>query len=224
MKKFLLFFGIFINAFAIHAQVSLGISHIIYFYPDTVNHGDSINYTAFVKNYGPSTFNGDIKVHTAVLDTANGSLNIVGIDTTLYNTANLSANDSVSVYINGVCDSTNYRKGNNIVVIWPSAVNATTRDSVHDTVYVRELSSVKTIIVSKHLKLYPNPVNNIGYIHEENYQNTFETIIITDQVGRIVKTIKYSEFIDFTGMQSGIYYLAISSKSLTTVLKVIKID
>ena len=210
-------------SFSIHAQVNLGMSKEIISFPDTVDYGDTAYYTAHVINYGPDIFTGDITVYTAILDTS--GLNIIDTDTSLYNTTNLTQNDSLPVILTAFYDSVNYQRGNNVVVIWPSAIGAFTIDSVRDTVYVRDLqTSLKTIVVSKYLKIYPNPVKTAAVIENNSKEIKYKTIRILNSSGRIEKTLTFSEFIDFSHLSQGIYYLELINEKEKTVLKIIKTD
>lgn len=222
MKRLILFIALIFSAFFTNAQVNLGMSQAIIGLPDTVNYGDTANIRVYVKNYGPSTFTGDIVLYTAV-DTGTG-LNITNIDTSLYNTSNFQQGDSLQAVLPQDFSNPQYDYKRNIVVIWPSAINAITQDSVTDSVYVLDPTGVKQVILHENfLKIYPNPSSDELNLQPEDLgKEFFEEIRILDLEGREIRKMKYEDLISLKGLKSGIYYLEIRSKKYCTRIKMIK--
>lgn len=203
-------------SYASQAQVSLGMSRTVINLPDTVSQGDTTTFKVWVKNYGPGAFTGTIFVH-------HYSDSVINLDTTMVPANSLAAGDSVEVDIFEEFDSPGYKKGSNIVVIWPSALNATTMDSLREAVYVLEVDipgGLDRISASGLIKLFPNPVADRLYV--EGNEVIVEEIKIINAAGQIVEAHSFPRSISFASLPPGYYFLSVRTKDTVVTLKVIK--
>jgi hypothetical protein len=160
MKKIILLFCIWLFTANAHGQVSLGIGGgQIYGLIDSVCIDDVDSYLVWVKNTGNQFFN-DYVFGNVSVDTGNG------LQTYLTDSALLSLNpgDSLPIPLTNVYDTsaTPFRIGGNIVVIWPSALSATTSDSAAQTVTIKNcVNSLPEYEELKDIKIFPNPGTDI---------------------------------------------------------------
>ena len=142
------------------AQVLLSIDTLINF-PDTAILGQAYPVAIRVRNMGNTPYQGPLQIGL-VSDSA---------FTYLYFSSNptvvILPNDTLTFYtnLNGaqgfVFDSSVFRSGNNVVVVWPySSQSFVTVDSLTTNVYVRYPTGFRDISFDKGVSLYPNPFEN----------------------------------------------------------------
>lgn len=221
MKKVILFLIFVISSCSVQAQASLGISKTIINFPDTVNEGDTTTFTVYLKNYGPSDFNGDVTINMAIDSGSVPPHNSILLDSV----SNFKPGDSLAVMITETFSAPSYSKGKNIVVIWPSALNTNTQDSLRAEVYVIDITGIKDpVLVSQLLKLYPNPVVNQLNLQIAADNVIAEEIRIINSAGQVLKLIYNSNTISFSDLPAGSYHLAVRTKEKVVSLKVIKVE
>lgn len=203
MKK-LLTIIIFLYSINLSAQDSLGIGGFGFLTPqDTVAGGSTDTYNVWVVNYGPGTFSGPISLYTAIRDSVAPS----GIDTVSSTPASgtLSPGDSmlVSVTANYTISATGYKYGIDVIVIWPVAANAITRDSLEFSVIILDESGIQEYPSKQLLKAYPNPSSDI--IRFQSGLQSVESIVIYDLSGRKVLSASNASFINIGGLENGMY-------------------
>ncbi|MEW6469232.1 MAG: T9SS type A sorting domain-containing protein [Bacteroidota bacterium] len=169
--------------------------------PDTVAIGDSVNYSIYLKNWSPNIFFGTVFINMAI-DTSAG-LQFVGWLDSL--TVQLSPGDTIGLNYNDTIPSGLFRIGGNIIVIWPAAINAGTKDSVTATIYVLPASSVGEITDKDHIKVYPNPTPNEVQILQDRPNNDVVRVRIYNALGEEVLVVEHSAIIDLRALPAGTY-------------------
>ena len=208
------------------SQASLGISQAAYIvYNDTVSAFalDSIN--IYVVNKGDSTFLDSYQIITDVQDsnsvTAYHNIDTVGMFLSL-----IPPGDSVNLTINAnymLGDSASqYHYKINVIVIWPLAASAATKDSLTFNVFILLPTSINEIDLSHLIKAYPNPVvNNITL--ENKGKNSIEEVRIYDTKGRLIEHLANPQFICTEGWAKGTYLINLQLEDgKTHTIRVIK--
>ncbi len=210
-----------------YGQAKIGMSPVFSFTPasaitptSTVNFGDTVSLTVYIKNSGNISFNGWINLVSA-RDTTNGvlcdSMNV---------TLNLLPNDSIAsvlTFTPGPGPNAFKSGGNgNTIVVWPliksgSGING---DSVRPVIWINDVNSVFEFEKSQ-FKLYPNPVLHELTIKAINNSN-YKKIMIYDVFARKVKEINYKDIIDVSDLTAGSYWMIISSEEKSYRVNFIK--
>ena len=172
MKKrpflLLLFFSL-LSGIRLHAQSTFGMSTQIQTITDTVSWNYIDTFNVWVKNYGPNSFNGNIKVFIAA-DSGTGP-KIFKIDSiTLFGLTNFQKNDSLQVQVfYTYTPSNNFKPGGNTIVIWPqrsSGSTASTLDSLKHNVFIDTKAGTHDEEKGEGLfHLFPNPTHNTTVIY-----------------------------------------------------------
>jgi len=101
-------------------------------------------------------------------------------------------------------------------------------DSITKNAFIDVISSIEDINLSEGLKVYPNPSENQNTITVETGGAFIQTIVISDAVGRQVRSFNdlntAKATLDISGIQKGIYYLNLTSVGGKTANKVIVIQ
>ena len=149
-----------------------------------INVNQSVTFTANVTNGGPSP---------SYQWRRNGN-NIPGATLQTYTTTAIQDNDSISCRVNGTTRCIDTGESNKIVM------------------HVANLGLSGTWAADIHVKVFPNPTNDLLYIDYSNI--TQGTIEILDLAGRVLmkQTLKHS--LDIHALESGIYMYRISSNGL----------
>lgn len=146
----------------VRAQVHLTIDSLINF-PDTAVIGQAYPIAIRIKNIGNQPYLdplqvGLIQVQDSAFDFLYFNQNPV--------TGGLLPNDTLTLYSGGgvlgyVFDSTVFRPGNNVVVVWPYAnQSGVIIDSVTTEVYVQYTTGINNYLKEENIKLHPNPFRN----------------------------------------------------------------
>jgi hypothetical protein len=187
------------------AQVNIGMG---YFGPspasDTVVAGSSETYDVWIKNYGPGVLNDQVGIHTGVWDSLS-----TGIDSINYFSAgNLLINPGDSALVtltaNYYVDSSNYRYGIDVIVIWPYAPSAITLDSMQFTVYIMDVTGISNLDVSNLIKFYPNPSTEFISI-DNTTGSSVETVNIYDLSGKLILVSKNETIVNIQNLSAGMY-------------------
>ncbi len=205
------------------AQAKLGMVNFhIFSTNDTVYSGTSVVLTTIVKNVGISAFTGTFAV-VAKLDTSglSGSyvpLAIYTSSTTLFPGDSISATSSFTPNAgqNGWRSSGN----GNTIVVWPISSGALIGDSVRATMVVLDFVGISEYSKSGFI-VFPNPSNDKIYIKQPSGVS-FKQIKIYDMLSREIKNEAFSEMVDIKELQSGSYWILISSDAKIYRQKLIK--
>ncbi|MBI2271752.1 MAG: T9SS type A sorting domain-containing protein [Bacteroidetes bacterium] len=195
----------------LNAQVKLSVTRVK-FEKDTATLGSSDRLSVTVKNTGNLAFNGKIYIDYKS-NGASGGTTPVKFDSTKA-AVNFNANDTLvfsPTYF--IIDQQNFRKGPNIVVVWPRANGVTAIDSGKTTIIVIDPLGISDVLVPENgFVLYPNPAYSRIYILPIDSKIGIENVRIFDNVGNLVKTLKCNNnLIDIDGLESGLYMLEIET-------------
>ncbi len=143
---------------------------------------DSLTYS--FKNKGNTTISGTVFINVAV-DTGSGPIffmndTIIGVS--------MMPGDTITDSLTIGYNPGPFKIGTNIVVIWPSAANAVTLDSIFSNVTLTAYTSVLKIDPNKKLTVYPNPTAEfLKLVTEANAgENYIKRIRMFDISGKIV--------------------------------------
>lgn len=87
---------------------------------------------------------------------------------------------------------------------------------------VSKIVGVKEYYKFNNVLLYPNPTNSIINIYDENNQFGNSNIEIKNYLGQKVLEIPFTNMLDLSGLDSGIYFLILRGKVYNTMNKIIK--
>jgi hypothetical protein len=204
---------------------SFGNSHLkivqLINFPDTAGMDTAChNIRIVVTNTGPDPFTGDIHVYCksqsiGITDTLRDDPfhTIILLDGNAVDTVSLAANPQFSFR------PALYASGDNIVVVWPSAMSpGFSFETYHTPVFL--ISNVGIDAYDKtSLTAYPNPVSQTLTINYAD-KNTVEQVRIYDLFGREVFAIHEAiGSIDLSGYKEGIYILEMSEKNGNRIVK-----
>jgi hypothetical protein len=195
-----------------YSQITLSIDTIYgNTIPDTVSYGASTGFDVVINISGPSPYTGTVYLVAGV----DSSAGIISVDTVSQRSVVNKMNDTINFNVIETFDNTNgYRKGGNVVVIWPVASSLTTKDTLYKDVYVQE---VVGIIENKELhrqfSVYPNPTRNAIYITNNSLNERGERVRIINLNGKLIYDEQFKSKIDISRMASGIYFLNIALKT-----------
>lgn len=101
-------------------------------------------------------------------------------------------------------------------------------DSITKTAFIDVISSIEDINLAEGLKVYPNPIENQNSITVETGGALIRTIVISDAVGRQVRSFDElntsKATLDVSGIQKGVYYLNLTSVGGKTANKIIVVQ
>lgn len=93
---------------------------------------------------------------------------------------------------------------------------------------ISEFAGVDDISQKKNIPftVYPNPANNELFIKaDDNFKNERIEFSIMDVFGKAVtKRMIYSDFIDISGLNAGVYFVSLNSGKTHTIVKFIKLN
>src|SRR5690554_624836 len=91
--------------------------------------------------------------------------------------------------------------------------------------FVRDTTGLTQNELNKHLKVYPNPTENIVHVSWEGAE-LIEKIVVYDAIGRAVIKLTdvndKTEMLDFTSFETGVYIVRIETASNTISRKITK--
>jgi hypothetical protein len=179
-KQFLLILALILNSLTAKSQIILTIDTLLNF-PDTAVAGQTYFPTAIVRNAGVTPFQGTLQIGIQ-------TQNPTGATGLLYfnnNPISLLSNDTVSLTPpNGfVFDTTLFRPGNNVVVVWPVVTQAVAQiDTVTTDVFLLTISGISSPVAST-LLLSPVPAHDYLYVRSTK-ELQIEHVRIYDAAGR----------------------------------------
>jgi hypothetical protein len=226
MKRLLIVFFVFAELIS-YGQAKVSMIPVFSFTPtsatspsSTVNYSTTVGVKVYVKNTGTAAFNGSIKVFVK-RDTLSG---ILCDSSTFTTTFPFQPGDTLSTTLSFIpTPGTNAFKtaGNgNTIVVWPIVSGLPPGDSARAVIWVNGPNSVYEFETSM-FKIYPNPVVNTMYIKSLK-QDEYKKISVYDVFARKIKELPFSENIDFSNLQSGSYWLIISSETKSYRISFIK--
>lgn len=199
------------------AQVHLTIDSLINF-PDTAVIGQAYPIAIRVKNIGNQPFQGPLQIGL-MQDSA---------FTYLYysnNPANvIFPNDTLTFYTtNGmlgfVFDSTVFRPGNNVVVVWPYAnQSGVIIDSITTNVYVNYTTAIRTLFYEG-IEMYPNPFRNEMVFSGAGSENIDRVRIFTLQGVKVYDEKFIKQVLNSDQLLSGCYLMEVLTKEGTHFYK-----
>ncbi len=208
------------------AQSVLGMSPVIQNFTDTVPWNFTDSFNVWVDNYGPNTFNGDIRVYFAC-DSGAGPKIFKVDSTTLFGVSNFQMNDSLQVqafytYI----PSSVFKPGGNTIVIWPqraSGSTATTLDTLKQKVYIDPQSGIREKSGLPPFRIFPNPVTTTARIYPGLPLSEVQEYRLYGTCGNLVAVLPPGPSIDMRDQAAGMYYLEMrlrnGQKQVTKVIR-----
>ncbi len=219
-----IFISLFILANIVcSAQAKLGMGKSYIFSPnDTVASITTVSITTHIYNKGNAVFTGTFAI-IIKLDTLSA---LVPVSTNLnsLSTATINPGDSIFVVnsFTPTAGTNGWRtSGNgNTIVVWPISSGIQTVDSLRSQLVILDPVGIYEEGTSSFM-FYPNPATSQIYIKQPNGIR-FKDIIIYDVLSQEVKKSIYSECIDIKELQSGSYWILISSDAKIYRQKLIK--
>lgn len=211
LKQLLIFAVFLLSTVASKAQVAnLQIAALISF-PDTVSTGQYIPVNVLVQNNGNTPYVGPLQI----------VMGAWGTTTYLYfnqTPISILPGDSALLHdsIGFLADSTFFRQGNNVVVVWPYSSQAITYVTTTVNVWYNDLTiGIKEPESIANLQAYPNPVRDHLIIHSSN--ELIESVRIWSVTGQLMlfeKHVAESMFrVSLQDMPPGYYSVELTSTS-----------
>ena len=129
-------------------------------------------------------------------------------------------NDTVTLYTTGagmlgfVFDSSVFRLGNNVVVVWPySNQGSVLIDSFVTDVYINSTTGVKNISTDDNFHLYPNPFKDKIVFEGVSKFDIDRVRIFTLQGVKMIDEKQLNKLIDLNRLNSGCYLLEAELKN-----------
>jgi len=154
-------------------------------FPDTVSTGDLIPVNVIVQNVGNTPYQGPLQIAMAAW----------GTTTFLYfNNAPIIIlpNDTVTLVDSTgfIADSSFFRQGNNVVVVWPYSSQSITYTTTTVDVWYNDLTvGIKEPLAIEHLQAYPNPVKDQLMIHSS--KELIEGVRIWSVTGQLMQVSRH---------------------------------
>ncbi len=212
MKRLLFLSGlwlIILQSPAIAQSPHLRVSALLN-WPDSVYNGQNLPVGALVENIGTVSYQGPLQI---VLQSDSGIFSYLYFNQT-QSVLILPGDTLTFTPPNGyIFDSTVFRPGNNVVVVWPHSAQAITVDTFTVATYFIQnlLQNTDEVKALDGLKIYPNPASDKVHIRIPEIQ--LESVRILDPLGRQVKEIKMKASSDIevpvADLPAGIYFLEI---------------
>lgn len=189
------------------AQTGLGITDRgIINLPDTVDMGDTVDFSYWVINRGPLPFAGTL-ITQALVDG-----NLLANPIASLSIVILTVGDSLEIPVdNYVFTTQNHDGGGNVMVIWPTGTGGTPQDSAQQQVWVNEEpTAIQPALENAPAAVYPNPTNGLLKFQQLPGAERIEHISVWNINGDIVLQQDppgLKPEIDLGNMPGGIYFL-----------------
>jgi hypothetical protein len=197
----------------------------IFNYPDTIVQGQFYPVNILLTNIGNTPYQGPLQIAFET-DSSNGAINY------LYFSGNsvLIPPGDTAFFVNAngfLADSTIFRPGNNVVVVWPYSSQAIIADTfLVSTYYVTATGTgLNDREYFKKVQVFPNPTtNNLQVVSEEI---TIEGVRIWDMKGRLLEEQgferRYSWQVDLTNLMPGMYLVElIGTEKRSGIYRIVK--
>ena len=211
MRHILAFCFMLVFILKVNAQAKLDITRLANL-PDTVYLNEIRNVTATLKNIGNNAFSG-LVYFDVMVDSANGGPpTFYRIDSVFVNLAANGGLDSIEAYYQvPIIVPAGFKVGGNgnTVVIWPRALNSTIpNDSIVIPVYVKkDQVGIRDLdAFSRNLILSPNPTTNFISVYSDQ-KSAISIYKIKDITGKELMSNNFSDYIQLTELQSGMYFI-----------------
>lgn len=197
----------------------------IFNFPDSIVQGQFYPVDILLTNIGNTPYQGPLQI-VFETDSSNGAINYMYFSG---NSILIPPGDTALLQNpNGfLADSTIFRPGNNVVVVWPYSSQAIIIDTL--TVSTYYITSTGTGINDreyfKKVQVFPNPAtNNLQVVSEEI---TIEGVRIWDLKGRLLEEQgferRYNWQIDLTNLMPGIYLVElIGTEKRSGIYRIVK--
>ena len=227
MKKILLIFSV-ILAFSTTSKSQVSNIHLSFgelgvTYHDTLDFNQTISFSFWIKNIGNIPLESVIEIN---LITSNYPTDVHWLGEFTNSDTILSPGDSIYITCWDYISSQAYVGGDNIVVIWPSAVTPLplTTDEFVGGVFINTTTQLNSILKEHDFSIYPNPISDRSVLTNINNKE-IRHITFYDILGNIIYreenidlqqiNIKEDEF------NTGIYFVEISSGQNKIIKKII---
>ena len=227
MKKTLLIFSI-ILAFATTSKSQVSNIHLSFgelgvTYHDTLDFNQTISFSFWIRNTGNIPLESLIKIN---LINSNYPTDVHWLGEFADSDTILSPGDSIYITCWDYISPQAYIGGDNIVVIWPSAVTPLpfTSDEFVGGIFVNTTTQLNSILKGQDFSIYPNPISERSVLTNINNKEII-SITFYDILGNIIYreenmdlrqiNIKEEEF------NTGIYFVEITSGENKIIKKII---
>ena len=185
LKQLIMLLALVMCTMTSKAQVpNLQIAALINF-PDTVSTGDHIPVHVIVQNTGNTPYQGPLQIAMAAWGTTTflyfNSFPII-----------ILPSDTVSLVDTSgfIADSSFFRQGNNVVVVWPYSSQSITYTTTTVNVWYNDLTvGIKEPQAIEHLQAYPNPVKDQLMIHSSS--ELIEGVRIWSVTGQLMQVSRH---------------------------------
>ncbi|MCB9361575.1 MAG: T9SS type A sorting domain-containing protein [Flavobacteriales bacterium] len=179
--------------------------------PDTANYGAAGSFDVVINLSGTSPYTGIVYLVAGV----DSSAGVLSVDTVSQRAVTNIMNDTINFNVVEIFDNSNgYRKGGNVVVIWPFAPSLVTKDTLYKDVYVQEVVGINENTELYHqFSVYPNPTKNAIYIENNSLNERGKRVRIINLNGKLIYDEQFNSKIDISSFSSGIYFLNIVLKT-----------
>ncbi|MGY8951542.1 MAG: T9SS type A sorting domain-containing protein [Flavobacteriales bacterium] len=227
MKKILLIFSI-ILAFATTSKSQVSNIHLSFgelgvTYHDTLDFNQTISFSFWIRNTGNIPLESLIEIN---LINSNYPTDVHWLGEFADSDTILSPGDSIYITCWDYISPQAYIGGDNIVVIWPSAVTPLpfTSDEFVGGIFVNTTTQLNSILKEQDFSIYPNPISERSVLTNINNKEII-SITFYDILGNIIYreenmdlrqiNIKEEEF------NTGIYFVEITSGENKIIKKII---
>lgn len=207
MKRFFLFpaflLAVLISPSALSGQVVFTLSWdtLNFPTPQSVQVGQTVSYDFTIHNNTQQTFVGDIDLILR-LDTTNYVMRTLPNET-------IPAFTSLPTNFTDTVQLARYSGGVNIVVIWPTAVNATTQDTISGSITVTGVSAQGPNVDLYELEAFPNPVSN-GLRLRYDRPDLVREVVLFDERGALLRRAQgLPGELDLSSLAAGVYFLQV---------------
>lgn len=167
-------------------NVSLRVDSILGI-PDTVYPGQVVSYSVVLKNNGFIPYQGPLQL---AMDNGQGQIAYL-----YFSAAPVVVLPGSTYTVSGATvtiDSSFFRPGGNVVVVWPYTSQLIQYTPKTFSTYVlNTFQGVDEPSLAETIRIYPNPASSI--VHISNNYNTIERVRIFDLKGRVVFNKKYDQ-------------------------------
>ena len=167
-------------------NVSLRVDSILGI-PDTVYPGQVVSYSVVIKNNGFIPYQGPLQL---AMDNGQGQIAYL-----YFSAAPVVVLPGSTYTVSGATvtiDSSFFRPGGNVVVVWPYTSQLIQYTPKTFSTYVlNTFQGVDEPSLAETIRIYPNPASSI--VHISNNYNTIERVRIFDLKGRVVFNKKYDQ-------------------------------
>ncbi len=227
MKKYIFILVVFFGLKAANAQVSyvhLSFSSTGALYNDTVNEGDFLTVSCWVKNTGNIALSSPIDMYVSSMDDSSNMI-LANQYVGSYNTNNdtLYPGDSIHVVTTNYVSLQAFKAGDNIVVIWPNAIGNSpiTIDELVLSVHVNTINEIENKLTSD-LIIFNNPLDNNILVKADREIDSYRLINILGNSVCYEQGIKESSISIQKGkLKSGVYFIEVRQKDIVQLRKII---